>query len=184
MTGLPTLVLFTSEESHYSFQKAANWLGLGMDNCVAVKTNELGQMLIEDLEQQILKAKTLGKEPFFVNATAGTTVLGAFDDFNAVADVCEKYGLWMHVDVSGIQLEQTLINFPIFSGLLGRFRHAELSTSSFAGRSGTFQFLRLESTQNSGRSTAMRFVFDKRAGATLTVQLLAGELSVSTGQVL
>lgn len=40
-----------------------------------------------------------GDKPFFVNATAGTTVLGAFDPINAVADICEKYDLWMHVDV-------------------------------------------------------------------------------------
>lgn len=100
MKSLPTLVLFTSEESHYSFQKAAHWLGLGMDNCISIKTNDKGQMSIEDLERQILKVKSMGQEPFFVNATAGTTVLGAFDDFNAVADICEKYGLWMHVDVS------------------------------------------------------------------------------------
>lgn len=41
-----------------------------------------------------------GAEPFMVNATAGTTVLGAFDPIDEVADICEKYGLWLHVDVS------------------------------------------------------------------------------------
>ena len=39
-----------------------------------------------------------GGTPFLVVATSGTTVLGAFDPLNAIADVCEKYGLWMHVD--------------------------------------------------------------------------------------
>lgn len=92
------LVLFTSEESHYSFKKAAHWLGFGADNCVIVKTNERGQMLIDDLKSQILRCQSEGREPFFVNATAGTTVLGAFDDFNGIADVCEKFGIWMHVD--------------------------------------------------------------------------------------
>ncbi|XP_023294865.2 cysteine sulfinic acid decarboxylase [Lucilia cuprina] len=98
MFGLPPLVLFTSEESHYSFKKAANWLGFGVDNCIVVKTNDKGQMLVEDLEKQILLVKSQGKVPLFVNATAGTTVLGAFDDFEKVADVCEKYDLWMHID--------------------------------------------------------------------------------------
>ena len=32
-------------------------------------------------------------------ATTGSTVLGSCDDLNAIADVCEKYGIWMHVDV-------------------------------------------------------------------------------------
>lgn len=35
-----------------------------------------------------------------VNAMVGTTVLGSIDDVDAVADVCEKHGVWLHVDVS------------------------------------------------------------------------------------
>lgn len=35
-----------------------------------------------------------------VNATAGTTVLGAFDPIDVIADICEKHNLWLHVDVS------------------------------------------------------------------------------------
>ncbi|XP_058975350.1 cysteine sulfinic acid decarboxylase-like [Musca domestica] len=98
MFGIPPLVIFTSEESHYSFKKAAHWLGFGVENCVMVKTNDRGQMLPEDLELKILEAKAHGKVPLFVNATAGTTVLGAFDDFNRIADVCQRHELWMHVD--------------------------------------------------------------------------------------
>jgi len=39
-----------------------------------------------------------GFEPFFVNATAGTTVLGMFDDIAAISIVCKKFNLWLHVD--------------------------------------------------------------------------------------
>lgn len=41
-----------------------------------------------------------GLVPFFVSATAGTTVYGAFDPLIAIADICKKHGVWMHVDVS------------------------------------------------------------------------------------
>ncbi len=33
-----------------------------------------------------------------MNATSGTTVVGAFDPLDAIADVCEKFALWLHVD--------------------------------------------------------------------------------------
>ena len=36
--------------------------------------------------------------PFFVNATAGTTVLGAFDPFEEIGTICKEYDLWMHID--------------------------------------------------------------------------------------
>ncbi|XP_068143315.1 cysteine sulfinic acid decarboxylase [Drosophila tropicalis] len=96
--GMRPLVMFTSDESHYSFKKAAHWLGLGSDNCVAVRTNARGQMRLDDLETKIAEAKSRGGQPFFINATAGTTVLGAFDDINGIADVAERHNLWLHVD--------------------------------------------------------------------------------------
>uniref|UniRef100_A0A669D4U8 Glutamate decarboxylase 2 n=1 Tax=Oreochromis niloticus TaxID=8128 RepID=A0A669D4U8_ORENI len=40
----------------------------------------------------------LGFVPFFVSATAGTTVYGAFDPLIAISDICKKYNIWMHVD--------------------------------------------------------------------------------------
>ena len=38
--------------------------------------------------------------PFFVNCTAGTTVFGAFDPINALADICEEEKIWLHVDAA------------------------------------------------------------------------------------
>ncbi|TRY60308.1 hypothetical protein DNTS_015379 [Danionella cerebrum] len=71
MSAAPRLVLFTSEHSHYSIKKAGAVLGFGKEN---------------------------GYVPLFVNATAGTTVYGAFDPINDIADICEKHNLWLHVD--------------------------------------------------------------------------------------
>jgi glutamate decarboxylase len=41
-----------------------------------------------------------GYLPFFVSCTSGTTIMGAFDPLHQLADVCKKYNLWLHVDVS------------------------------------------------------------------------------------
>ncbi|KAM4705046.1 glutamate decarboxylase 1-like [Rhinophrynus dorsalis] len=100
MAALPQIVLFTSEHSHYSFQKASAVLGIGTDNVIAVKCDERGKMIPSDLEAKILQAKREGCVPFYVSATAGTTVYGAFDPLSKIADICEKYRLWMHVDAA------------------------------------------------------------------------------------
>ena len=92
------LVLFVSDASHYSFEKAANVLGLGLENIVKVKSNSKGQMNIKELEKQIITTQKAKKQPFFVGATAGTTVLGAFDDIVKISKICQKYNLWLHVD--------------------------------------------------------------------------------------
>ena len=59
-------------------------------------------MIPEDLEAHIQEALSDGALPFFVSATGGTTVMGAFDPINDIADICQKYDLWFHVDVSRI----------------------------------------------------------------------------------
>ncbi len=97
--GAPSgLVAFCSREAHYSFSKAANILGLGTDNVWQVDSDLYGRMSIVDLEQKIELAKSQGLRPYFVAATAGTTVKGAFDPFAQIATVCKSKNLWFHVD--------------------------------------------------------------------------------------
>lgn len=92
------LIAYTSDTSHYSVTKNASFLGIGRHQVRSVKTNAKGEMLVEDLELQIQKDLEKGFHPFFVNATAGTTVLGAFDDVLSISKVCKVYKLWLHLD--------------------------------------------------------------------------------------
>ncbi|XP_075996321.1 glutamate decarboxylase 1 [Genypterus blacodes] len=100
MGALPQLVLFTSEHGHYSVKKSAAALGMGTENVVAVKCDERGKMIPAELQASIRAAKEKGLVPFYVNATAGTTVYGAFDPLSAIADICHTHTLWMHVDAA------------------------------------------------------------------------------------
>ena len=59
-----------------------------------------GQMIPDELERLVVKSIGDGKIPFLVTATAGTTVFGAYDPINPIADICEKHHLWLHIDVS------------------------------------------------------------------------------------
>ncbi|XP_030015110.1 acidic amino acid decarboxylase GADL1 [Sphaeramia orbicularis] len=98
LSAVPRLVLFTSQECHYSISKAAAFLGIGTKNVYVVPSDNRGKMIPTALEELIQTAKSEGAVPFMVNATAGTTVLGAFDPIEEIADICEKHNLWLHVD--------------------------------------------------------------------------------------
>ncbi|MDG1720508.1 MAG: aminotransferase class V-fold PLP-dependent enzyme [Bacteroidia bacterium] len=92
------MTLYTSKESHYSIPKNAAFAGIGRDQVRYIKTDSTGKMDIEHLNEIILEDKEKGFKPFFVNATAGTTVLGAFDDIEAIHKICQQHQIWLHVD--------------------------------------------------------------------------------------
>ena len=92
------MTLYTSNESHYSISKNAALTGIGRNQVRYVNTNEKGEMVSDNLEELINNDLKDNYIPFFVNATAGTTVLGAFDDIHSISMVCKKYNLWLHVD--------------------------------------------------------------------------------------
>lgn len=93
-------VLFTSAHGHYSVEKAAQMLGFGSSAVWPVPIDKVGRMIPAELEKLVQKAQSEGRTPFYVNATAGTTVLGSFDPFNEIAAICQKYNMWFHVDGS------------------------------------------------------------------------------------
>jgi hypothetical protein len=93
-------VLFTSTHGHYSIEKAAQILGLGSSAVWSVPIDKGGRMIVSELEKLVQKAVSENRTPFYVNATAGTTVMGSFDPFEDIAAICKKYNLWMHIDGS------------------------------------------------------------------------------------
>ncbi|MDG1332626.1 MAG: aminotransferase class V-fold PLP-dependent enzyme [Crocinitomicaceae bacterium] len=92
------LIAYSSKESHYSNAKNASFAGFGRNNVRYIEADSKGRMIPEKLEEQIKKDIADGFIPTYVTATAGTTVLGAFDQIDKIADVTEKYDIWLHVD--------------------------------------------------------------------------------------
>jgi len=92
------MVMYTSKESHYSNAKNASFAGMGRNNVRYIQADSEGRMIPEKLEEQIITDLQNGMTPTFVNSTAGTTVLGAFDPIEKIADITDKYDLWLHVD--------------------------------------------------------------------------------------
>lgn len=98
--GDRTFALFTSAHGHYSVEKSALTCGIGASNVWAVPVDDEGRMIPSALRDLIVEAKSQGKTPLYVNATAGTTVMGSYDPFEELSAICKEFGLWLHVDAS------------------------------------------------------------------------------------
>lgn len=95
-----TYIAYTSEQGHYSIRKNAGIIGIGRTNVREVPVNARGEMLAERLGALVQRDVEAGFVPFFVNLTAGTTALGAFDDVTTLSAIAKAHNLWVHVDGS------------------------------------------------------------------------------------
>jgi hypothetical protein len=91
-------VAYCSSDAHYSIVRAIELLGIGSDNLRAVPIDELRRMRPEALDDMIRADLASGRTPIAVVGTAGTTLTGAIDPLDAIADICADHGIWMHVD--------------------------------------------------------------------------------------
>ncbi len=82
-----------SQQAHYTMLNSTDWMGLGMNNIIRIKTDvETNAMDINDLEE-VMKDCTAKKIPIAsIVCTMGTTDANAFDPVKEVRDLIEKYG--------------------------------------------------------------------------------------------
>ena len=92
------MTVYTSVESHYSTPKNAAFAGIGRDNVRKIATDAEGRMDNAVLRQTIEDDIANGLHPVLINCTAGTTVLGAFDDIRAASVIANEFNIWLHVD--------------------------------------------------------------------------------------
>lgn len=112
------LKAFVSEDAHYSYENAANILGIGAHNVVKIPVDQNGAMIPAELDKAIVACKQQNDIPFFVGATCGTTVRAAFDPLDELAPICKKHNLWFHADGAfGGSLIMSPKNQHLFSGL-------------------------------------------------------------------
>jgi len=94
----PGLVMYTSEQSHSSIEKGAIAIGIGQKNVRKVPVDAAFRMRPEALRQMVERDVQAGLRPFCVVATVGTTSTTSIDPVNAIADIAEHHGMWLHVD--------------------------------------------------------------------------------------
>jgi aromatic-L-amino-acid/L-tryptophan decarboxylase len=97
LAGSRTAV-YCSAEVHYSVTRAVELLGIGSENLRAIPLDGARRMRPDLLAAAIDADVADGIRPVAVVATAGTTLTGAIDPIDRIADVCEQRGIWLHVD--------------------------------------------------------------------------------------
>jgi aromatic-L-amino-acid decarboxylase len=97
---LPRLRVYASREVHSSIDKAGITLGIGMAGTRKIPTDDQFRMDPAALEAAIEEDRAAGVHPLCVVATVGTTSTSSIDPVAAIADVCERQGVWLHVDAA------------------------------------------------------------------------------------
>jgi aromatic-L-amino-acid decarboxylase len=98
--GIGRLRVYASTEAHSSIEKAAIVAGIGRRGVRRIPADEAFRMRVDLLEQAIREDWDSGWWPFAVVATLGTTSSTSVDPADAIAEVCEREKLWLHVDAA------------------------------------------------------------------------------------
>jgi len=97
---LPLLRVYASDHVHSSIDKACITLGLGTRSLRKIECSERFEMKPDTLAEAIEEDIEAGFIPLCVIPTIGTTSTSSVDPVDAIADICEKYGVWLHVDTA------------------------------------------------------------------------------------
>jgi aromatic-L-amino-acid/L-tryptophan decarboxylase len=93
-------VMYASDQVHHSVLKSARLAGVMPDRIRAIPVDDAFRMRVDALEDAIQRDAAAGLRPFLVVSSAGTTNTGAVDPLPAIAEVCEREKLFLHVDAS------------------------------------------------------------------------------------
>ncbi len=95
---LPVLRIYCSEHAHSSVDKGALTLGIGLDNVVKIPCDAEFRMRPDALAEAIASDRAAGFLPLACVATVGTTSMTSIDPVPAIADICSRESVWLHVD--------------------------------------------------------------------------------------
>ena len=92
--------VYMTADTHHCVEKSLRAAGLG--ECIKhwVPMDDHFRMDVSALEQLIREDIAAGLRPWLITASAGTTDTGAVDRIDAIAELAEQHGLWLHVDAA------------------------------------------------------------------------------------
>jgi glutamate/tyrosine decarboxylase-like PLP-dependent enzyme len=90
--------VYVTRFAHYCVDKALHIAGRGRSPKRVIATDDRYRMSVEALEQALEEDRRNGVTPWLVIASAGTVDTGAIDPLPEIAELCHRYGAWLHVD--------------------------------------------------------------------------------------
>lgn len=91
-------MVYVSDQTHASVSKGLYIIGFRKDQIRVIPADNLFRMDMPALRASVQNDAAAGKKPFAVIASAGTTNTGSVDPMLEISALCQKYGMWMHVD--------------------------------------------------------------------------------------
>lgn len=94
------LVIYASEQCHYSIEKSADILGLGRSAVRKIPTDDAFHVRVPELRMHIARDKQAGRIPCCVVGIAGATSTGVIDPLAELAEIARENDCWYHVDAA------------------------------------------------------------------------------------
>jgi glutamate/tyrosine decarboxylase-like PLP-dependent enzyme len=92
--GAPPITVLIGDDAHTTVFSALQFLGLGHDRVVRIKTDTQGRILTDDFA----RAAAAVDGPAIAIMQAGQINTGACDDFATLVPLAHEKGIWVHVD--------------------------------------------------------------------------------------
>ena len=90
--------VYTTRFAHYCIDKALHIAGRGRSPRRQIQTDARHRMSVGALEEAFEADLRTGIRPWLVVASGGTVDTGAIDPLPEIAELCQTYGAWLHVD--------------------------------------------------------------------------------------
>jgi glutamate/tyrosine decarboxylase-like PLP-dependent enzyme len=94
------LVVYASDQCHYSIDKSVDMLGMGRNSLRKIPTDDRFHLRVDALREEIARDRSEGRLPACIVGVAGTTSMGVIDPIEELAAVARENNCWYHVDAA------------------------------------------------------------------------------------
>ncbi|KAK3197936.1 hypothetical protein Dsin_021351 [Dipteronia sinensis] len=100
--NIKKLVVYTSDQTHFTVQKSAKLIGITKSNFRVITTSFSTKFALspENLRAAIEEDIKAGLVPLYLCGTVGTTACGAVDPIKELGKIAREYKMWFHVDAA------------------------------------------------------------------------------------